>query len=159
MDKILLWEEWKAKALAWRSEDDLQESVLSLYYSGPRDQVQVISRRDKHLYPLSHLACPRCFLRNKSHFLLKIIFRLCCLTAFNPAPDLQLQRTGYLLKVWPEYILQFEKKHEMGNKTSEKSKRTCAKYLHIDGLVLTTKITGKSPPGSHPRSPTTGAKT
>lgn len=55
---------------------------------------------DEHLHPLPQLAGPQSCFKRKSHFL-KVIFKLCYITAFHPATsDLQLQRTGYLFKVW-----------------------------------------------------------
>lgn len=40
------------------SEDNLQESVLSLYLAGPKDCTQAIIPGSKHFYPLSHLTSP-----------------------------------------------------------------------------------------------------
>lgn len=38
-----------------RSEDNLQESILSSYHVGPGDQTQVVGLGFKYLYPMSHL--------------------------------------------------------------------------------------------------------
>lgn len=46
-----------AIALAWRSEDALQELVLS-YHVGPGNQTQVIMLGTRHFSPLRHLAGP-----------------------------------------------------------------------------------------------------
>lgn len=43
----------------WRSQDNLQESVLSFYDVRPRDRIQVICLCGKFLYPLSSLAVPQ----------------------------------------------------------------------------------------------------
>lgn len=42
-----------------RSEDNLEELVLSFHYMGSGDQTQVIRLGGKPLYPLSRFAGPR----------------------------------------------------------------------------------------------------
>lgn len=43
----------------WRSEDNVEELVLSFHYMGSGDQTQDIRLGSKPLYPLSRLAGPR----------------------------------------------------------------------------------------------------
>lgn len=43
----------------WRSEDNLQELVLS-FHAGPKDQTEVGKLGGQHLYPLSHFTSPWC---------------------------------------------------------------------------------------------------
>lgn len=58
---------WCAQALVrvWRSEDNWQKSVLSLYRVDPRNPTQVVRLDGKRLYRLHHLA-------NPIHFILKL---------------------------------------------------------------------------------------
>lgn len=46
------------KACLWRSEGSLQEMALSFCHVNSGDLTQVITFDGKHLYSLSHLACP-----------------------------------------------------------------------------------------------------
>lgn len=48
----------------WRSQDNLQVSVLSFHSEGPRSHVQVIKLGCKYVHSLSHVAGPR--VNNKS---------------------------------------------------------------------------------------------
>jgi len=57
------------------SEDNLKESVLSLYLAGPKDCTQAIIPGSKHFYPLSHLSSPG------TEFISGIYSFFCC-----PAP-------------------------------------------------------------------------
>lgn len=47
-----------ATACVWRSENNLQKSVLSFSHVGRGDQTQVIRFSCKYLYPLSHVTSP-----------------------------------------------------------------------------------------------------
>lgn len=42
----------------WRSEEDIQKSVLSIYNVGPEDQTKIDSVGRKGSYSLSHLLGP-----------------------------------------------------------------------------------------------------
>lgn len=56
---ILLLTDWYVLLLTvWRSEENLQELILS-YYMGSGTQTQVLRLGCRHLYPLSHLAGPQ----------------------------------------------------------------------------------------------------
>jgi hypothetical protein len=49
----------------WRLGDNLQESVLSFHYVGPRDGTQVIRMGSTYLNPLNHLTDPGTLLLKK----------------------------------------------------------------------------------------------
>jgi hypothetical protein len=46
----------------WRSEDILQESVLSSHQVCPREQTQVVRFGGKHFYPMSGFSSPSLYL-------------------------------------------------------------------------------------------------
>lgn len=48
-------------SLLWRSEGNVQESVLFFHHMGPRYQTQVVRFGGKTLYPLSHFSSPQSF--------------------------------------------------------------------------------------------------
>ena len=50
-----------ASVYVCRSEDNLQESVLSFHQLGPRDPTQNTRHSSNHIYSLSHLDSPRVF--------------------------------------------------------------------------------------------------
>lgn len=50
-----------ALACMWWSEDNMGESGLSFYHVSPGDKIQLIQFGCKHLYLLSHLACPEIY--------------------------------------------------------------------------------------------------
>lgn len=42
----------------WKSEDNLQKSLLSFHFVGPKNQTWAVSLADKSFYPVSHLTSP-----------------------------------------------------------------------------------------------------